>query len=61
MSDSFKTCPPLLIEFSNESVNGTDEVWDFGDGSSTKNHAPSHYYSYPGEYMVPLIEKGRGG
>ena len=61
MSDSFKTCPPLLIEFSNESVNGTDEVWDFGDGSSTKNHAPSHYYSYPGVYIATLTVKGRGG
>ncbi len=61
MSDSFKACPPLLIQFNNQSVNATDELWDFGDGSSTSTHTPSHFYSYPGVYTVTLTVKGRGG
>ena len=61
MSDSFKACPPLMIQFTNESLNATDELWDFGDGSSTTTHTPSHFYSYPGVYTVTLSVKGRGG
>jgi gliding motility-associated-like protein len=61
MSDSFKTCPPLMIQFTNLSVNAVDELWDFGDGSSTTNHTPSHFYSYPGIYTVTLTVKGKGG
>lgn len=61
MSDSFKACPPLLVEFKNESLNAVDELWDFGDGSSTATHTPAHYYSYPGIYTVTLTVKGTGG
>ncbi len=61
MSDSFKACPPLMIQFTNESLNAMDELWNFGDGSSTTTHTPSHFYSYPGIYTVTLTVKGRGG
>jgi gliding motility-associated-like protein len=61
MSDSFKACPPLLVQFTNESLNASDELWDFGDGSSTTTHTPSHFYSYPGVYTITLTVKGRGG
>jgi len=61
MSDSFKACPPLLINFTNNSLNATDEIWDFGDGSSTKVHSPSHFYSYPGEYFATLTVKSNSG
>jgi len=61
MSDSFRTCPPLIVQFNNQSVNAMDELWDFGDGSTTATHSPSHFYSYPGIYTVSLTIKGRGG
>ncbi|MBL0359121.1 MAG: PKD domain-containing protein [Chitinophagaceae bacterium] len=61
MSDSFRTCPPLIIQFNNQSVNVMEELWDFGDGSTTATHNPSHFYSYPGTYVVSLTVKGRGG
>lgn len=61
MSDSFKACPPLLVQFTNESLNASDELWDFGDGSSTTTHTPSHFYSYPGVYTITLTVNGRGG
>ncbi len=61
MSDSFRTCPPLVIQFTNNSVNAIDELWDFGDGTSTNTHSPSHFYSYPGIYIATLTVNGRGG
>ncbi len=61
MSDSFKTCPPLLIQFTNQSINSADEFWDFGDSTSTDVHNPSHFYSYPGVYTITLYAKGPGG
>ena len=61
MSDSFRTCPPLLINFTNHSVNAIGEYWDFGDSSYTNTHNPSHFYSYPGIYTATLYSKGPGG
>jgi len=61
MSDSFRTCPPLVIQFTNNSINAADELWDFGDGTSTTNPNPSHFYSYPGTYIATLTVKGSGG
>jgi len=61
MSDSFKTCPPLLIQFTNQSINSVDEFWDFGDSTATDVHNPSHFYTYPGVYTITLSAKGPGG
>ena len=61
MSDSFSTCPPLIVQFTNLSVNAFSQVWDFGDGTSATVKNPSHFYSYPGIYTVSLTIKGSGG
>ncbi|MEN9572059.1 MAG: hypothetical protein RL172_3290, partial [Bacteroidota bacterium] len=61
MSDSFKTCPPLLIQFTNQSGNAVSQYWDFGDSSYTDAHNPSHFYTYPGVYTATLYAKGPGG
>ncbi len=61
ISDSFRNCPPLIVQFTNESINAVDEVWDFGDGTSINAHNPSHFYSYPGVYTASLTVKGAGG
>lgn len=61
MSDSFRSCPPLIVQFTDQSLNAVETSWDFGDGSTTSTHNPSHFYSYPGTYTVSLTIKGRGG
>lgn len=60
MSDSFRNCPPLIVQFSNQSLNAQDALWDFGDGSTTPMANPSHFYSYPGVYTASLTVKGNG-
>ncbi|MBL0358691.1 MAG: PKD domain-containing protein [Chitinophagaceae bacterium] len=61
MSDSFRTCPPLLIQFTNHDQGaGITESWSFGDSSFTNTHNPSHFYTYPGKYTAMLIAKGPG-
>ena len=51
----------LPITFINESVNGVDFEWDFGDGNTDNFSNPSNTYNEPGTYLVTLIaidEKG---
>jgi gliding motility-associated-like protein len=61
MSDSIGTCPPLQIQFTNQSKNAINEHWDFGDGSATTLHNPVHFYSRPGRYHITLTVFGSGG
>lgn len=61
MSDSFSTCPPLIVQFTNLSSNGIAQNWDFGDGTSTSVINPSHFYNYPGTYPIMLTITGKGG
>jgi len=61
MSDSFAVCPPLLVNFSNSSLYATQHNWDFGDVANSVLVAPSHLYTYPGDYTVKLIVKNKGG
>lgn len=60
LTDSFSTCPPLLVGFTGNSVSALGQYWNFGDSTYTDIANPSHYYTYPGEYNVMLIAKGRG-
>ena len=60
MSDSFSTCPPLQVNFSNKSSNYNTFSWDFGDGSTSVIPSPEHIYTYPGIYPVKLTLKGYG-
>ncbi len=60
MSDSFSTCPPLQVSFSNKSTDYSSFNWDFGDGSTSLVDSPEHIYTYPGTYPVKLILKGYG-
>lgn len=61
MSDSFRNCPPLITQFTNQSLNGVSELWDFGDGTSTSEHSPSHFYAVAGTFTVSLTVTGAGG
>lgn len=42
------------IRFKNNSINATDAVWDFGDGTGSAALNPTHVYDSAGEYMVRL-------
>jgi PKD repeat protein len=45
----------LVVDFSNNSTNGTAFSWDFGDGSAPSTQAaPQHQYSALGIYSVTL-------
>lgn len=50
-------CLPYTAIFKNESVAGTDFIWDFGDGTTSTEYEPVHLYSNPGSYNVRLIAK----
>lgn len=43
------------FDFTNTSLNATDYLWDFGDGSTSTLENPSHTYGQAGSYDVMLI------
>jgi gliding motility-associated-like protein len=49
------TCLPNATIFENNSQNGNAYFWDFGDGSTSTDFAPTHQYANPGTYDVMLI------
>lgn len=61
MSDSFATCPPLLVNFTNQSLHFNKIEWNFGDGSTSTLADPSHFYTYPGVYRAKLTITSPGG
>lgn len=48
-------CYPDPVIFNNNSANGNEFFWDFGDGSTSNLVNPSHVYSGPGQYTVTLV------
>jgi gliding motility-associated-like protein len=61
VSDSVSNCPPMLVNFTNSSVNYTGLAWDFGDGNTSTLIHPSHYYTVPGIFYAKLTITGPGG
>ncbi len=61
LSDTFRSCPPLVVDFGNQSAYASRYSWDFGDGSATSLSTPSHIYAMPGNYPITLTVTGRGG
>lgn len=47
-------CAPYDAEFINQSVGGSQFIWDFGDGNSSTDRNPTHTYANPGTYVVRL-------
>lgn len=54
-------CPPLEVQFYNNSVDAHTYFWDFGDGNVSSDKTPKHIYHTPGKYNVTLIIEGPGG
>ncbi len=61
VSDSIGNCPPLIVTFTNTSVNKITDSWDFGDGTTSSLSNPSHFYSIPGKYNAVLTVTSAGG
>ena len=57
-SDTFKSCPPLLVSFYDSSVHSYNGVvnweWTLGDGTAGNASNPKRLYTEPGIYDVSL-------
>ena len=61
VSDTLGTCPPLIANFTNNSVNYSKWKWDFGDGSTSTERNPSHFYATAGTFNAVLTIYGATG
>jgi len=52
---------PLLVNFTNYSLNASNYHWNFGDGSSNSATNPAHLYIESGIYTVTLTASNPGG
>jgi PKD repeat protein len=52
-------CMPLEVKFTNNSLNNTKNIWDFGDGNASVDESPIYIYNQAGKHQVTLaIENG---
>ncbi len=55
---------PLAVSFTDKSTGAepiSERTWTFGDGQSSQEINPTHYYSTPGSYDVSLIVSSSDG
>ncbi|WP_165836287.1 PKD domain-containing protein [Taibaiella soli] len=55
MSDSLAICPPLNVQFTNNSTNAIAFNWDFGNGGSSQVANPANFFNNSGQYTVMLV------
>ncbi|MBV9962127.1 MAG: PKD domain-containing protein, partial [Parafilimonas sp.] len=60
LPDTLFSCPPAKIDPVNNSVNYNSVTWDFGDGNTSSQIMPEHYYTAPGNYTLSLVVQGYG-
>ncbi len=48
-------CVDGTVQFINNSVGGTQQLWDFGDSNSSTAIEPQHTYTEPGTYTVIML------
>lgn len=58
---SYKDYNEMSVSFDNHCEGATTYLWDFGDGSTSTDFAPSHTYSSNGNYTVTLTATNSGG
>lgn len=61
VSNSIGNCPPLIVNFTNQSSNFISCKWEFGDGNESTLSNPIHYYNTAGTFYAKLIVTGPGG
>ena len=54
-------CIPDPVIFDNNSANGNDFFWNFGDGNTSTDVNPTHLYASPGVYNVVLVVSDTNG
>ncbi|MFT3737702.1 MAG: PKD domain-containing protein [Breznakibacter sp.] len=58
ITDVSNGCFPLIVQFTNYSVGGTQYYWDFGDGQTSTLRNPKHVYTEAGTYVAMLTVPG---
>lgn len=58
---TYSYCPPLITQFTNQSLNYLKSHWDFGDMTSSSAPNPSHFYSSVGNFTAKLTVFGAVG
>ena len=53
-ADVNSICGEGIVNFSNFSIDADEYLWDFGDGNTSTDVEPVHFYSEPGNYTVSL-------
>lgn len=54
-------CIPNSVNFENDSENGNTYYWEFGDGETSTEFQPIHYYQTPGDYTAMLVVSDSAG
>jgi PKD repeat protein len=59
-TDTLLYLPNAVAYFSNLSTNASEYEWNFGDGFSSTENEPAHYYSSTGYFTVSLTARNQG-
>jgi gliding motility-associated-like protein len=54
-------CAPLVVSFTNTSLQGSTYQWNFGDGGTSTADNPTYIFNVPGVYTVTLTATGING
>jgi len=60
VNDTASICQPFEARFTNTSTFAITANWDFGDGFTSTDINPTHFYIIPGTYVVRLIVQSPG-
>ncbi|NUM50971.1 MAG: S8 family serine peptidase [Flavobacteriales bacterium] len=62
VADITEACKvPQQVKFTNNSFNANTFLWDFGNGSTSTQTNPTHFYTQSGTYNVKLVATGNNG
>ncbi|MCK4990519.1 MAG: PKD domain-containing protein, partial [Bacteroidales bacterium] len=53
-------CAPLMVQFTDQSLNASSYYWDFGTGETSREQNPVYKFREAGRYMVSLSTQNHG-